>query len=71
MSMSIREKVRRHRDKLQKRGLRPVQIWIPDTRSPDLAKELRQQSILASAADSNELMDALDINMAETEGWRW
>ncbi|HEC13661.1 MAG TPA: DUF3018 family protein [Acidiferrobacteraceae bacterium] len=69
--MSIREKVRRHRNKLKNRGLRPVQIWVPDTRSPDLAKELRRQSILASTADSNELMDALDINMAETEGWRW
>ncbi len=71
MPMSIREKVRRHRDKLQRNGLRPVQIWIPDTRNPDLANELRRQSIMASSADSKELMDELDSNMAETEGWTW
>lgn len=69
MPMSVSEKVRRHRGKMRQAGLRPLQIWIPDTRRPDLAAELRRQSILASKAGRSGLMDELDTNMAETEGW--
>ena len=27
---SSRDKVRAHRERLSKRGLRPIQIWVPD-----------------------------------------
>ncbi|PYO45229.1 MAG: hypothetical protein DMD33_00165, partial [Gemmatimonadetes bacterium] len=29
-----RQKVRAHRERLRAQGLRPIQIWVPDTRSP-------------------------------------
>jgi hypothetical protein len=29
-------------------GLRPAQIWAPDTHRPDLAEECRRQCLLAS-----------------------
>lgn len=32
-------------------GLRPVQIWVPDTRRPGFEQECRRQSLLASQAD--------------------
>lgn len=32
-------------------GLRPVQIWVPDTRRPDFAEECRRQSRLVAQAD--------------------
>ena len=32
-------------------GMRPVQIWVPDTRSSDFAAEARRQSLSAAAAD--------------------
>ena len=35
-----------HLAKLRKAGLRPVQIWVPDTRSATFAKECRRQSLL-------------------------
>ena len=41
-----RDKVRAHRRKLRAQGLRPIQIWVPDTRSPAFAKEARRQSRL-------------------------
>ena len=41
---SSREKVRAHRARLRRQGLRPVQIWLPDTRSPKFAAEARRQS---------------------------
>lgn len=32
-------------------GMRPVQIWVPDTRSADFATEARRQSLAAAVAD--------------------
>ncbi len=43
---SSRERVRAHRAKLRAQGLRPVQIWIPDTRTPEFAAEAHRQSLL-------------------------
>ena len=37
-------KVRAHRDRLRQAGLRPVQIWVPDVRSPRFAAEAHRQS---------------------------
>ena len=33
-----RDKVRAHRTRLRKAGLRPVQIWVPDVRSKSFAQ---------------------------------
>ena len=43
-SSSSRDKVRAHREKLRKQGLRPIQIWVPDVRSPAFAAEAHRQS---------------------------
>jgi surfactin synthase thioesterase subunit len=41
---SSRQKVRTHRLRLRKQGLRPIQIWVPDVRSPAFAAEAHRQS---------------------------
>jgi Protein of unknown function (DUF3018) len=46
-----RDKVRRHRERLREQGLRPVQIWVPDTRSPAFAEEARRQSAAVAASE--------------------
>jgi len=39
-------------------GLRPVQIWVPDTRQPSFAAEARRQCERVNEADRAEhLMD--------------
>lgn len=43
--LSNREKVRKHRQKLRAQGLRPIQIWVPDTRAPGFAAEARRQAL--------------------------
>ena len=57
------EKVRAHRARLRRRGLRPVQIWVPDTRSRTFAREAHRQSLLvasdALAQDEQDFIDAL------------
>ena len=54
--MSSREKVRRYRDRLRKQGLRPIQIWVPDVRSPSFRSQAHRQS-LAIAESSQALED--------------
>jgi Antitoxin MazE-like len=39
-----REKVRAHRERLRQRGLRPIQIWVPDVRSPSFKEQAHRQS---------------------------
>ena len=69
MTLSSREKMRRYRDKLKDAGLRPVQIWVPDTRSKNFAAEARRQSLLVSASpDESEVMDFIDA-VADTDDW--
>jgi hypothetical protein len=65
----VTERVKRYRDKLRERGLRPVQIWVPDTRRPGFAAECRRQSELLKAdAHEKEMLDFLD-QAADREGW--
>jgi hypothetical protein len=44
-----RDKVRAHRERLRRRGLRPLQIWVPDVRSRAFAREARRQSRLVAS----------------------
>ena len=71
MALSTSEKTTRYREKLRAQGLRPIQIWVPDTRSKTLAEEVRRQSLRVSRKDESELMDELDTTAAQTEDWTW
>ena len=64
-------RVQRHRDALRMAGLRPVQIWVPDTRRPDFAEECRRQSHIAAHADKAEtdMEHFMDEALADVEGW--
>jgi len=70
---SINARVQKHRDALRMAGLRPVQIWVPDTRRPDFAAECRRQSQIASQADMADTdMDMehfMDATLADLDGW--
>ena len=46
--------MQRRRDKLRAAGLRPIQIWVPDTRAPGFAEECRRQMQNVIAADRND-----------------
>jgi hypothetical protein len=63
--VASRQKVRAHRDRLREQGLRPIQVWVPDTRSPKFAAEASRQSrrVAASryAAQDQSFIDAISI----------
>ncbi len=71
MALSTSEKTAKYRERLRAQGLRPVQIWVPDTRSKSLADEVRRQSLRVSRKDDSDLMDELDLAAAQTEDWEW
>lgn len=50
---TVRQRVQKHRDALRAAGLRPVQIWLPDTRHPGFEEECRRQSRLTAEADAD------------------
>jgi hypothetical protein len=65
-SESSRDKVRRHREQLRRRGLRPVQLWVTDTRSAAFRAEAHRQSV-AVAGSAHEVEDQAFIDAASAE----
>jgi len=61
--VSSRQKVQAHRDRLRVRGLRPIQIRVPDTRSKEFVAEAPRQSrrvaVSRHAAEDQALIDAV------------
>jgi len=56
-----REKVQAHRDRLRAQGLRPIQMWVPDTRSAIFAEQAHRQSLAVAAnAHSGKDQDFID-----------
>lgn len=67
---SSADRVRRHREALRAAGLRPVQLWVPDTRDPALVEECRRQSrLLSGDRQEEEILDWLE-QVADTDGWQ-
>jgi Antitoxin MazE-like len=60
--ISSAERVERRRAKLRAAGLRPVQIWVPDTRAPGFAEECGRQSRLVRNSET-------DASRVEEEAW--
>jgi len=63
-----RDKVRAHRKRLRARGLRPIQFWLPDTRSAAFAAEAHRQSQMVarvqSSREDQEFIDAISLPVA-------
>jgi hypothetical protein len=63
--MSSKERARRHREKLRSQGLRPIQIWVPDVRSPEFAAEAHRQSLAVAnspfAKEDQDFVDSISI----------
>lgn len=65
----VSDRVKKHREKLRQSGLRPVQLWVPDTRRSGFDKECRRQSALLTAdVQEKEILDFLD-KAADLDGW--
>lgn len=69
MRTSVATRVSKHREGLRAAGMRPVQIWVADTRRPGFAEECRRQSqLLQGDPQEAEVLDWLAA-AADTDGW--
>lgn len=61
----VNAKVRAHRDRLRAQGLRPIQIWVPDVRTPAFRRQAHRQSqAVAASAHAQEdqaFVDAVSV----------
>lgn len=69
MPSSSAERVQKLRAALRAAGLRPLQIWVPDTRRPGFTEECRRQSRIVAQADAadTELADFLDAALRDLD----
>lgn len=49
--MAVRERVSEYRRRMRERGFRPVQVWVPDVRTPAFAAEAARQAALVAEVD--------------------
>ena len=64
------QRVEKRRAALRAQGLRPIQIWVPDTRAPGFAEECARQAAIADAANRadphlSEIEKAVAADIAE------
>ena len=60
-SKRTRDKVKAHRERLRRQGLRPIQVWVPDVRSPAFEAEAHRQSLaVARSAQEGKDEDFID-----------
>ena len=67
---SSTNKVSRSRERMRVAGLRPVQFWVPDTRLPGFAADVRMQC-LAIKGDRHEAeaIEFAEEAVSQIEGW--
>lgn len=69
-SRTPRQEMQSYRERLRAAGLRPVQVWVPDTSAPGFAEEARRQSILVSRSpEEQRVLDFVEAN-ADLEEWQ-
>jgi Protein of unknown function (DUF3018) len=60
---SARDRVRAYRQRMRARGVRPIQIWVPDTRSPAFRDAAHSQSIAVARSrlerDDQKFVEAI------------
>ena len=63
---TVTGRVRSYRKRMRDRGMRPIQIWVADVRTPEFAAEAHRQSAAVAAsrhaADDQAFIDALSLD---------
>ena len=69
MPTPVNQRVQKRRENLRAAGLRPLQIWVPDTRRPGFTEECRRQALLVAKADTadRDLRDFMDAALADLD----
>jgi hypothetical protein len=68
--LDVAARVQKHRVALRAAGLRPVQIWVPDSRRAGFAAECRRQSLILRKSRTEAATLKWLASVADTEGWK-
>jgi len=68
-SSATRLRVAAHRLRLRSQGLRPVQVWIPDTRTPAFAERAHQDSLAVGTSTMASSDQGFIDSVSELDGW--
>lgn len=53
-STPSRDKVRAHRERLRRQGMRPIQVWVPDVRSRSFKARAHRQSLAVARSQRGQ-----------------
>lgn len=72
MAKALNERVQQRRDAMRAAGLRPLQIWVPDSRRAGFSAECRRQSLIIAQAEAEDsdlagFMDAALADLSEVD----
>lgn len=67
----VNSRVQKHRDALRASGLRPIQIWVPDTRRAGFKAECRRQCLIVAQADATntDMEQLMNDAVNDVDGW--
>ena len=70
MPTPIRQRVQKRREALRAAGLRPLQIWVPDTRRSGFQEECNRQARVVAIADAADqaLESFMDSALGDIDG---
>ncbi|MFT4200675.1 antitoxin MazE-like protein [Gordonia sp. (in: high G+C Gram-positive bacteria)] len=50
--MAVKDRVGEYRRRMRERGLRPLQMWVPDVRTEAFAAQARRQSAIVAGSET-------------------
>jgi hypothetical protein len=68
MATPVNQRVQKRREAMRAQGLRPVQLWLPDTSDPTFRAKLAEEGRRIAEADAKdvELQQWMDATLDET-----
>jgi hypothetical protein len=70
MAEPARARTGRYRDRLRRRGLRPLQLWVPDLRDAQIGEEVRAAvRAVAGHPSSREGEAFVEAALADAADW--
>jgi hypothetical protein len=70
MGASVKLRVKKHREQLRASGLRPVQLWLPDTSLPSYRFKCERESASLHNDPNEAELESWIAEIAETEEWQ-
>jgi hypothetical protein len=71
LSTRSNSRVQKHRDKMRAAGLKPVQLWVWDTKDPAFIAQIKRECELINAHADSKRVDEEMLSVADFSDWKW